>query len=194
NAWAMESQVGPVPTFSPSACQLDGASLVMLGLWKSWPAAAMVCDQAREIRSRSPWMERGAAPAALRAALMAERKQDSSTAGEAEAGTSPCSASAPTVPAIIRLRTALGCCKRTSFGGLAASARGQEVHDFASPGHPGFAFVVRPWLRAFVVLHPVHRQCAPGPAWPGNIKNDGRRRRLIGGFGGSYLEKMRRGG
>src|SRR5438105_3540991 len=26
NAWAMESQVGPVPTFSPSACQLDGAS------------------------------------------------------------------------------------------------------------------------------------------------------------------------
>ena len=70
-------------------------------------------------------------------------------AEEAEAGTSPCSATAPMAPASIRLRTALGCFNGTSFGGLAASARGQEVHDFASPGHPGFAFVVRPWFRAF---------------------------------------------
>src|SRR5437764_4375672 len=130
----------------------------------------MVWDQTREIRRRSPWMARGAAPAALRAALMAERKQDSSPAEEAEAGTNPCSATAPTAPAISRLRTAPGCFNGTSFGGLAASVRGQEVHDFASPGHPGFAFVVRPWFRAFVVLHPVHRQCVPWPAWPGDVK------------------------
>src|SRR2546423_6497875 len=103
NASAIERQVGPVPSFSPTVLQLEGTRLGMFVLWKIGPAVARVCDQVREILSRSPWMERGAMPAALRAELMAETKQDSSSAGEAQAGPRPWSATAPMVPAIINV-------------------------------------------------------------------------------------------
>jgi len=70
-------------------------------------------------------------PAALRAELMAETKQDSSSAGEAQAGPRPWSATAPMVPAIINVRTALACFKLASFGGLAAfrDEREEELHE-----------------------------------------------------------------
>src|ERR1700730_135863 len=171
NAWAMDSQVGPTPTFSPTVCQLDGTRFAMLVLWKMWPAVAMVCDQTREIRSRSPWMERGATPAAVRAELMAEAKQDSSSAGDAEAGRRLCSATAAMVPAIIRLRTARGCFKLASFGGLAAfrelGGRSMTLRPRVAPGLP---FSYRPWDQDPRVLHQVHRHATPGAPWPAGIK------------------------
>src|SRR5256885_14836376 len=89
NACAMESHVGPTPTFSPSVCQLDGARFEMLVLWKMWPALAMVPDQVRAIPTRSPLPLSGGTPAEDRAEVIAETKHDSSPASAAEAGAPP---------------------------------------------------------------------------------------------------------
>src|SRR5256885_17093766 len=89
NACAMESHVGPTPTFSPSVCQLDGARFEMLVLWKMWPALAMGPDQVRAIPTRSPLPLSGGGPAEARAELIAETKHDSSPAAAAGAGGSP---------------------------------------------------------------------------------------------------------
>src|SRR5207244_2762771 len=103
---------------------LDGARLAMAVLWKMWPALAMVPDQSRAIPRRSPLVPSGATPAEERAALIAETRHDSSPALAAEAGTMLRSASAPTVPAIMRLRTVRACLTVASFGGLAAFREG----------------------------------------------------------------------
>src|SRR2546421_2954044 len=146
NACAMESHVGPTPTFSPSVCQLDGARFEMLVLWKMWPALAMVPDQVRAIPTRSPLPLSGGTPAEDRAELIAETKHDSSPASAAEAGTTLQSATTPIVQADMRLQTVR---EYFTSGLLRRSGclprRGREAHDFASPGHPGFAFVERPW-------------------------------------------------
>src|SRR2546430_13063452 len=86
NAWMTESHVGPKPTFSPRVRQLSGARFATLGLWEMSPAAAIVADQTRAIRTRSPSVPRGARAAEERAALIAETKHDSPVASAAEAG------------------------------------------------------------------------------------------------------------
>src|ERR1700730_18080117 len=105
NAWAMLAHVGPTPTFSPRDSQLDGARSAMAGLWKMWPELAMVPDQTRATPRRAPLVPTGATPAEERAALIAETKHDSAPALAAEAGMVLWSATAPIVPAIMRLRT-----------------------------------------------------------------------------------------
>src|SRR5438270_6019690 len=85
NAWMTESHVGPKPTFSPRELQSGGARLATLGLWEMAPAAAMVADQTRATRRRSPLVPRGPRPAEERAALIAETKHASPVASAGEA-------------------------------------------------------------------------------------------------------------
>src|SRR5579859_2984596 len=91
--------------------------------------------------TRAPLTPSDPAPELARAELMADTKHDSSSIVDAAAGRSPCTATAPMAVTSRRLRyTACltGLLLRRS-GGLR-----EEVHDFASPGHPGFAFIERP--------------------------------------------------
>src|ERR1051326_1180118 len=130
-----------------------------------WPAAAIVADQVRAIGTSAPLTESDPTPALPRAELMADTKHDSSSIVDAAAGRSPCTATAPMAVTSRRLRYAAcltGLLLRRS-GGLR-----EEVHDFASPGHPGFAFVERPCdqepLRAAVTTSaPAGRRCMTRP-------------------------------
>src|SRR5437660_7240087 len=87
----MDLTVGPMPTFSPRVCQLEGAWEARLGLWEMVPAAAMRSDQALAMPLREASTDSGPRPLLARSWLRRETNCEASPAGSAPAvgGTKP---------------------------------------------------------------------------------------------------------
>src|SRR2546425_8682371 len=124
----------------------------------------MVCDQGRAIPSRSPLTARGATPAADRAELMAEVKQDSSEV-VADAGDMlmPWATTAPIAPTVRRARILRDCfmdCLLRRSGGL-PSGRSMTLRPRVAPGLP---FSVRCMYFIGSRKRSLHDACAPNPA------------------------------